>query len=83
MPRTPAVPILLSLMMASRDSGSLPPMIPSMLSARPSICSARVIRTEFDAPNPFIDPANCTAEADVQEAMYKATLAEQQQGAAK
>jgi hypothetical protein len=28
--------------------------------------------------NPFIDPANCTAEADVQEAMYKATLAEQQ-----
>jgi metallo-beta-lactamase class B len=33
--------------------------------------------------NPFIDPQNCTAEADVQEAMYKAALAEQQQGAAK
>ena len=32
-------------------------------------------------PNPFIDPANCTAEADVQEAMFKAALAEQ--GAAK
>jgi metallo-beta-lactamase class B len=30
--------------------------------------------------NPFIDPQNCTAEADVQEAMYKAALAEQQQG---
>jgi len=34
-------------------------------------------------PNPFIDPANCTVEADIQEAMFKATLAEQQQGAAK
>ena len=32
-------------------------------------------------PNPFIDPANCTLEADIQEAMFKATLAEQ--GAAK
>jgi metallo-beta-lactamase class B len=29
------------------------------------------------APNPFIDPATCTLEADVQEAMYNATLAEQ------
>ena len=29
-------------------------------------------------PNPFIDPANCTTEADIQEAMFKATLAEQQ-----
>jgi metallo-beta-lactamase class B len=32
-------------------------------------------------PNPFIDPANCLVEADIQEAMYKATL--EQQGAAK
>jgi metallo-beta-lactamase class B len=32
-------------------------------------------------PNPFIDPANCTVEADIQEAMFKATLVEQ--GAAK
>ena len=24
--------------------------------------------------NPFIDPANCTAEADIQESMYRATL---------
>ena len=31
--------------------------------------------------NPFVDPANCTVEADIQEAMFKATLAEQ--GAAK
>ena len=30
-------------------------------------------------PNPFIDPASCTLEADVQEAMFKAVLAEQQQ----
>jgi metallo-beta-lactamase class B len=29
--------------------------------------------------NPFIDPASCTLEADVQEAMFKAVLAEQQQ----
>lgn len=32
--------------------------------------------------NPFIDPANCTAEADVQEAMFRAALDEQQKGAA-
>ena len=30
-------------------------------------------------PNPFIDPASCTLEADVQEAMFNAILAEQQQ----
>ena len=28
-------------------------------------------------PNPFIDPANCNLEADIQEAMFKAVLAEQ------
>ena len=27
-------------------------------------------------PNPFIDAANCTAEADIQEAMFRATLGE-------
>ena len=32
-------------------------------------------------PNPFIDPANCTLEADIQEAMFKAVLAEQPQAA--
>ena len=31
------------------------------------------------APNPFIDPASCTLEADVEEAMFHAILAEQQQ----
>jgi metallo-beta-lactamase class B len=30
-------------------------------------------------PNPFIDPASCTLEADVEEAMFHALLAEQQQ----
>jgi metallo-beta-lactamase class B len=30
-------------------------------------------------PNPFIDPATCTQEADVEEAMLNAILAEQQQ----
>ena len=30
------------------------------------------------APNPFIDPSGCRLEADMQEAMYKAILAEQQ-----
>jgi metallo-beta-lactamase class B len=32
------------------------------------------------SPNPFIDPASCTLEADVQEAMFNAILAEQQAG---
>jgi metallo-beta-lactamase class B len=30
--------------------------------------------------NPFIDAANCTAEADIQEAMFRAALDEQQKG---
>jgi metallo-beta-lactamase class B len=29
-------------------------------------------------PNPFVDPANCTLEADIQEAMFKAILARRQ-----
>ena len=29
------------------------------------------------APNPFIDAANCRLEADIEEAMFKAILAEQ------
>jgi metallo-beta-lactamase class B len=32
-------------------------------------------------PNPFIDPAGCHVEADIQEAMFKAVLAEQPQAA--
>jgi hypothetical protein len=31
------------------------------------------------APNPFIDPSGCRLKADMQEAMFKAILAEQQQ----
>ena len=32
-------------------------------------------------PNPFIDPASCLREADIQEAMFRATLTEQRQAA--
>jgi metallo-beta-lactamase class B len=35
-------------------------------------------RLKPGAPNPFIDKANCNLETDIQEAMFKATLAEQQ-----
>jgi metallo-beta-lactamase class B len=34
-------------------------------------------KLKASGPNPFIDPAGCTLEADVQEAMYNAILAEQ------
>jgi len=34
-------------------------------------------RAKPGAPNPFIDPAGCTTEADIQEAMYHAILKEQ------
>jgi hypothetical protein len=34
-----------------------------------------------DGANPFIDKANCLAEADIQEAMYHAVLDEQQKAA--
>jgi metallo-beta-lactamase class B len=33
------------------------------------------------APNPFIDPSSCTLEADMEEAMLHALVAEQQQAA--
>jgi metallo-beta-lactamase class B len=36
-------------------------------------------KLEQGAPNPFIDSASCTLEADVEEAMFHAILAEQQQ----
>ena len=32
-------------------------------------------------PNPFIDPATCTLEADIQEAMFRAMLVEQKKPA--
>jgi hypothetical protein len=31
--------------------------------------------------NPFIEPASCKVEADIEEAMFHAILAEQQKGA--
>jgi metallo-beta-lactamase class B len=37
-------------------------------------------RLKPGSPNPFIDKANCNLETDIQEAMFKATLAEQQAG---
>jgi metallo-beta-lactamase class B len=42
---------------------------------------AKHARLKDGAPNPFIDAANCTLEADIQEAMYRATLDEQQKSA--
>lgn len=38
---------------------------------------AKHAKLQNGGPNPFIDAANCTLEADIQEAMYRATLAEQ------
>src|SRR5262249_42831251 len=35
----------------------------------------RYAKLRDGGPNPFIDPANCTAEADIQEAMFRALLA--------
>ncbi len=39
---------------------------------------AKHAKLQNGGPNPFIDAANCTLEADIQEAMYRATLDEQQ-----
>ena len=41
---------------------------------------AKHARLEAGAPNPFIDPANCFLEAEIQEAMFRALLAQQQPG---
>src|SRR5262249_37951456 len=41
---------------------------------------AKHIRLGNGRPNPFIDSANCHVEADIQEAMFRAILAEQQKG---
>jgi metallo-beta-lactamase class B len=38
---------------------------------------AKYAKLQNGGPNPFIDPANCNLEADIQEAMFKAILAEQ------
>jgi metallo-beta-lactamase class B len=39
---------------------------------------AKYARLAAGKPNPFIDRANCLAEADIQEAMYRAVVEEQQ-----
>jgi metallo-beta-lactamase class B len=44
---------------------------------------AKYARLTAGNPNPFIDKANCLAEADIQEAMYHAVVAEQQKAAAR
>ena len=33
-------------------------------------------KVKTGAPNPFIDPSGCRVESDMQEAMFKAILAE-------
>ena len=38
---------------------------------------AKHAKLQSGGPNPFIDAANCTAEADIQEAMFRAGLEEQ------
>jgi metallo-beta-lactamase class B len=43
--------------------------------------TAKYSRLKPGAPNPFIDPENCWAEADVQEAMFRAQIRMQKDGA--
>ena len=40
--------------------------------------AAKYARLKPGAPNPFVDPANCWLEADIQEAMFRAQLQMQQ-----
>ena len=40
---------------------------------------AKYAKVAAGATNPFIDKANCFAEVDIQQAMYRAVLAEQEQ----
>ena len=35
---------------------------------------AKHARLKAGAPNPFIDPANCWADAEIQEAMFRAQI---------
>jgi metallo-beta-lactamase class B len=45
--------------------------------------NAKYARVKANAPNPFIDAANCWLEADIQEAMFRAQLQMQQQEGAR
>jgi metallo-beta-lactamase class B len=42
--------------------------------------SAKYARVKTGSPNPFIDPANCWLEAEIQEAMFRAQIQLQQKG---
>src|SRR5438093_9735591 len=42
---------------------------------------AKYAKLRSGGPNPFIDPASCKLEADIEEAMFRAILAEQQNAA--
>jgi metallo-beta-lactamase class B len=42
--------------------------------------AAKFAKLTAGAPNPFINKASCTAEADIQEAMFQAILKEQATG---
>ena len=42
---------------------------------------AKYAKLKPGAPNPFVDPASCMTEADVEEAMFHAIMAEQQSAA--
>jgi metallo-beta-lactamase class B len=39
---------------------------------------AKHAKLQGGGANPFIDPSNCTVEADIQEAMFRAAIEEQQ-----
>jgi metallo-beta-lactamase class B len=43
--------------------------------------TAKYARVKSGAPNPFVDPANCWLEAEIQEAMLRAQVRLQQKGA--
>ena len=43
--------------------------------------AAKYARVKTGSPNPFIDPANCRLESEIQEAMLRAQIAMQQKGA--
>jgi hypothetical protein len=42
---------------------------------------AKYAKLKPGASNPFVDPASCMTEADVEEAMFHAIMAEQQSAA--
>jgi metallo-beta-lactamase class B len=41
---------------------------------------AKYAKLQSGGPNPFIDAANCHLETDIQEALFRAAIEEQQKG---